>query len=101
MMRIAIRVDAAERIGSGHVTRCLTLANRLARAGARVRFVCREITPDLAAAIARGHHELRTLPACRRENSAAPAAEPPHAAFLDCDWQQDALDTLAALADVA
>ncbi len=43
MKRIVIRADASSQIGSGHVMRCLTLADALRDAGAEdISFVCRE-----------------------------------------------------------
>lgn len=41
-MRVVFRTDASIAIGSGHVMRCLTLANVLRDRGAAVLFVCRE-----------------------------------------------------------
>jgi UDP-2,4-diacetamido-2,4,6-trideoxy-beta-L-altropyranose hydrolase len=41
-MRVAIRTDSSLDIGTGHVARCLTLAQRLRDKGALVEFVCRD-----------------------------------------------------------
>ena len=40
-MKIIIRADSSTLIGSGHVMRCLTLANLLRDKGADVSFICR------------------------------------------------------------
>lgn len=50
-MKVVIRADASVAIGTGHVMRCLTLASRLAKAGAEVVFICRELSGNLCAFI--------------------------------------------------
>ena len=42
-MRVLVRADASVDIGSGHLMRCLTLADQLCCKGAEVAFVCRDI----------------------------------------------------------
>jgi NAD(P)-dependent dehydrogenase (short-subunit alcohol dehydrogenase family) len=41
-MKIAFRVDASAEIGTGHVMRCLTLAQELRDCGNSIVFICRE-----------------------------------------------------------
>lgn len=42
-MRVIVRTDASVEIGSGHLMRCLTLANQLRSEGAEVAFICRDL----------------------------------------------------------
>lgn len=44
---IVFRADASQKIGIGHVMRCLTLADGLAVHGAKVRFICRQQPGDM------------------------------------------------------
>lgn len=57
-MRVAIRADASVTIGSGHVMRCLTLAEALRREGAEVLFLCREVPGHLGEVIRRRGFDL-------------------------------------------
>ncbi len=50
-MRVVFRTDSSLQIGSGHVMRCLTLAERLRNKGAQVTFVCRDLPGNVNALI--------------------------------------------------
>jgi UDP-2,4-diacetamido-2,4,6-trideoxy-beta-L-altropyranose hydrolase len=91
-MNIAFRVDASAQIGTGHLVRCLTLANALQSLGARATFVCRHITPFLTTKLAEAGHKLVTLPA-----APAAAGSGDYAAWLGTSQSQDLADTTTAL----
>lgn len=60
-MKVAFRTDASLRIGTGHVMRCLTLADALTARGAECHFICRVHRGHLIDLIrCKGHivHEL-------------------------------------------
>ncbi len=57
------RVDGSARMGTGHVMRCLTLADALARRGFRATFVSRTLHPGLADLLRRAGHDVHLLPA--------------------------------------
>ena len=61
MSNIAIRVDASLEIGTGHVMRCLTLANELKAKGSMCHFICREHIGSLISIIAEHGHDIRVL----------------------------------------
>lgn len=42
-MNIVIRADASVEIGTGHIMRCLTLAEKLNKFGAKITFICRDL----------------------------------------------------------
>ena len=62
-MKIAFRTDASIQIGTGHVMRCLTLADELTRQGHECRFVCREHHGHLGELITSKGYGLSILPA--------------------------------------
>jgi len=95
-MRIAFRTDASIQIGTGHVMRCLTLADALRERGAQCCFICREHDGHLLDLIRQRGHEAIPLPACNDNHQAPP--NPAHAAWLGTDWATDAEQTGQALA---
>lgn len=62
MTRVAFRADAGAVLGSGHVMRCLTLADALRLRGAECRFICRRQPGHLGDLIARRGYALDWLP---------------------------------------
>jgi UDP-2,4-diacetamido-2,4,6-trideoxy-beta-L-altropyranose hydrolase len=61
-MRIVIRADASEKIGSGHVMRCLTLATLLRDSGGSVEFVTRMHPGDMIKHISNKKFKVHALP---------------------------------------
>lgn len=61
-VRLVFRVDASLEIGTGHVMRCLTLADSMGRRGAASSFMCREDAGHLNALIRSRGYETYTLP---------------------------------------
>ena len=93
-MTIVFRADASARMGTGHVTRCATLAETLRARGAQTSFVCREHPGHLAGAL-----EKRGLPVTLLPTPSAPSsvAGEDYAAWLGVPPQEDADQTIAVL----
>lgn len=95
-MHVVFRADASLQIGTGHVMRCLTLADALRERGVRCSFVCRLHQGHLLALIVqRGHHAL-ALPALQ-EGVQSKHSGTAHAHWLGTDWATDVQDTLEVL----
>lgn len=96
-LRIAFRADASLAIGTGHVMRCLTLAQALADQGAECVFLCREHAGHLLDVIRQRGFDVRPLPLHDPAVTMSGAGEPSHASWLGTDWRTDAADVVAAL----
>ena len=62
MQKVYFRTDASIQIGSGHVMRCLTLANYLNENGYKCEFICREHKGNLIEYIKIKGFKVSTLP---------------------------------------
>lgn len=100
-MRILFRCDASLDIGTGHVMRCLTLAEAMRERGASCVFACRMHPGNLAGMLRERGFVVRELEFVDSGNVAAAASESSpgsqHQAWLGADWQTDARQVLAII----
>ncbi len=98
-MRVLIRADASLNIGSGHIARCMALADVLRNSGADVSFACRLLPGHLSSRLQAQGYTVHALPAdyaneqpgidieallpCQEDISALAQALPAQARF---DW---------------
>ncbi len=94
---MVFRADASLEMGTGHVMRCVALAQAFREAGAHSRFICRMLPGNLIDFILGCGFEVHKLPIEHQINE---NGEPPllgHAAWLGADWKTDADKTQDAL----
>ncbi len=71
MRNILIRADASASIGTGHVMRCLTLADEIVKHNATVTFICRQL-PEYLKQLIQSHHALLELSVWAIDNNSPP-----------------------------
>ena len=100
-MKVAIRVDASKVIGTGHVMRCLALAEGLQESGATVRFICREHEKILTDIIFNKQFDCEILHSLNATNDRIPDWKKEelskHTHWLGTDWSKDVVDTRMVL----
>ena len=92
-MRVAIRTDASIEIGTGHVMRCLTLADALRAGGAECRFISREHPGHLIDHVRARGYVVDSLSL----EAKAPVGSQGYAAWLGASQELDAARTVDRL----
>ncbi len=95
-MLVMIRTDASKQIGSGHLMRCLTLAEALREKGATVEFICREHPGHLCDLPGERQFMVHRLP-LESDAFLPTVGALAHAQWLGCDWTRDAAQCVALL----
>lgn len=94
-MLVAFRVDASNQIGTGHVMRCLTLADYLKNLGHKCFFVCREHVGHLGDLISSRGHGIELLKASSDISILnIDSGINIYSQWLGVTWQDDARQTL-------
>lgn len=98
-MKVAFRVDASHDIGTGHVMRCLALAEQLQGSGGICRFVCRDFSGNMAEFVRERGFQCDLLPAACFATEAQVGHEYAH--WLGGTQLEDAEQTRQVLCDGA
>jgi Cytidylyltransferase len=96
-VKVVIRVDASRQMGTGHLMRCLALADGLAKKAASCLFVCRSIDEFLEREVRRHGHDLRLLPPGGADE-VTQSDFLPYASWLGAHWADDAEATRRVIA---
>ncbi|MCL9781547.1 UDP-2,4-diacetamido-2,4,6-trideoxy-beta-L-altropyranose hydrolase [Vibrio sp. S4M6] len=101
-MKIAFRTDSSVEIGTGHVMRCLALADELIHRGHECIFITRAHKGHLSEKIRSHGHRVEMLPSDTTCDKQATRFEwNDHARWLGTHWEQDAQQTQLVLSDRA
>src|SRR3990167_2039509 len=100
-MNIVFRTDASTQIGSGHVMRCLTLANALCAKGHYILFVCRNYPGNLNKFILKCGHNIKELPFGDGQAYSEQPIVNEYSRWLWVLPKQDALETMLAIQSIA
>lgn len=103
-LTVAFRVDASLQMGTGHVMRCLTLAEALKQDGGDCQFICREHPGNLIEHIRSKGFQVHVLPLTGSNLSSSAfkneELQLAHAAWLGATHQEDAAQSTAILSEL-
>ncbi len=91
--QIFVRVDSSTLIGSGHLRRCLTLAQELRNANAHLTFICRQQVGSFHSEVNEAGFGLILLAEPMRSDGTG------YAGWLGVDEPEDAHETVTAIGD--
>jgi len=94
-MKVIFRVDASLQIGTGHVMRCLTLAEALSARGAESYFLCREQPGDMIQQIRTRGFQVHVLSDVKKSGiftGSSGSAKDVYQEWLGVTTEQDAND---------
>jgi UDP-2,4-diacetamido-2,4,6-trideoxy-beta-L-altropyranose hydrolase len=94
-MKVVFRVDASHKVGTGHLMRCLTLAEALAPYTSEISFISRTAQGDLHEFVRSKGVEIFSLPTSISIND----DYCPHSSWLESHWQEDVALTSHYLSD--
>lgn len=93
-MKVCFRADASIQMGTGHLIRCLNLAEALRKKGANVHFICRAHKGSLVSLIEQRNFTVSQLPCESVEDN---VADEDYRAWLGTTPADDAEQTIAVL----
>lgn len=94
MKTVCFRVDSGAAIGTGHVQRCLTLAEALQKTFCcHAFFICRDHPGHISAFIRERGFEVFML----ASHNGMTVTDEPYSAWLGTHWQHDAVETKAVI----
>ncbi|WP_223473513.1 UDP-2,4-diacetamido-2,4,6-trideoxy-beta-L-altropyranose hydrolase [Pseudomonas sp. BF-B-27] len=105
-MNVIFRADASLQMGTGHVMRCLTLAEALKAKGAECQFICREHTGNLIEHLRHKGYRVHVLAIASPVSILTAMDESPtrpqlaHAGWLGATQEQDALECASLIAEL-
>ena len=95
-MICVIRVDSSSVIGSGHLMRCLTLADKMKKEkNADVHFICRNLKGNLSQLVVSHGHQLHLLPRVEVDDNLEG-----YAVWLTVSQERDAAETISILKEI-
>lgn len=95
-MKVIFRTDASVQIGTGHVMRCLTLADALRAGGAECIFICRDHQGNLLEQIRQRGYLAKGLPTDTNESMLSDpviTTRSGYYSWLGADWSADVAQT--------
>lgn len=101
---VIFRADASVEIGSGHVMRCLALAQELKKRGVECRFICREYRGNYLQEIRRRGYMAYGLPALSSDTNTVDIPTEYQSCSVPCsvtDWARDAEQTKALINEIS